>query len=366
MFFLHFAFYFFYQRQKVNLHYGLFSLFSALAFILYTLLVHTIHDVWLNNFFKIPALILFPLSSWFSIEAFYAWYGYKKNTVYWVFFALLFFAIAACFNPFNAGGKWIAYFPFFYFPLMVNLECLRISIETFRSKKKPAINAVAPFVTVFIVAMMATLISIQIKSDDTGYLFLIFDFLITIALLSLPVGIFKYTASELRYYNHQLERARALKNKIELDLHDDLGSKLSTLRLFLKRIKIQRADANSVLLDNSLHLLDTSISDLRQMMNELQTSILVEKGYIIATEELINKINYLQEISFILTHNGFSRRFDQKTEYNLFRITQELINNTLKYANAKVVTLNMVSRDDKIIFMYEDDGAGFDVNCERK
>lgn len=366
MFFLHFAFYMFYQKQKVNFFFGLFSFCSAAAFILYALLVYTIHDVQLSNFFKIPALLLFPVSGWLTIEGFYAWYNYKRTWGYKIFFALMLFAIAACFTPFNTREKWVADIPFFYFPLIVHIECLRISVKTFMKKNKPAISAVIPFVTVYILAMIATLFLIHIKTYNINSLLLLFGLLINIALLSLPVGIFKYTALEFKYYNRQLEKARALKNKIELDLHDDLGSKLSTLRLFLKRLQIQKNADNSLLLDNSLRLLDTSIGDLRQMMNELQTSILVEKGYITATEELINKINYLQQINFILTHNGFNKRFEHKTEYNLFRITQELVNNTLKYADAKSVTLSIVNRDDKIIFMYEDDGKGFDVRCDRK
>jgi signal transduction histidine kinase len=57
---------------------------------------------------------------------------------------------------------------------------------------------------------------------------------------------------------------------------------------------------------------------------------------------------------------------EQKTEYNLFRITQELINNTLKYADAKNVFYRYCKQDDKIIFMYEDDGKGFDVQSPKK
>jgi signal transduction histidine kinase len=45
----------------------------------------------------------------------------------------------------------------------------------------------------------------------------------------------------------------------------------------------------------------------------------------------------------------------------LYRITQELINNVLKHAEAKNVSLQIGQRDEKIILMIEDDGKGFDV-----
>src|SRR5262249_54396695 len=48
-------------------------------------------------------------------------------------------------------------------------------------------------------------------------------------------------------------------------------------------------------------------------------------------------------------------------ELALYRITQELINNVLKHAEAKNVSLQIGYRDKKIILMIEDDGKGFDV-----
>ena len=52
-------------------------------------------------------------------------------------------------------------------------------------------------------------------------------------------------------------------------------------------------------------------------------------------------------------------------ELALYRITQELINNVLKHAEAKHVSLQIGQRDEKIILMMEDDGKGFDVNAHK-
>lgn len=163
----------------------------------------------------------------------------------------------------------------------------------------------------------------------------------------------------------KIENQQAIINerkRISRDLHDDLGAQLSTARMFLNNLRTNAAEnSNSSLLESSLDLIDSSINDLRKIMDELQTSTLQEKGYVAATEELVNKINHLQQINFILTHHGFEKRLNHKTEHNLFRITQELVNNTLKYAKAKNVSIDIVKRDDKIILMYEDDGGGFDL-----
>ncbi len=62
---------------------------------------------------------------------------------------------------------------------------------------------------------------------------------------------------------------------------------------------------------------------------------------------------------------GLKERLKTKYELALYRITQELINNVLKHADAKIVSLQIGQRDEKIILMIEDDGRGFDMNAHK-
>jgi len=167
----------------------------------------------------------------------------------------------------------------------------------------------------------------------------------------------------------RIENQQALLNerkRISHELHDDLGSQLCAIKLFLTDLKKNEHLKNSGLLENSLGLVDASIKDLRLIMDDLQTPTILENGYIAATTELVNKVSQLKEIKFNLSHNGLQKRLGYKKESNLFRITQELINNTLKYAQAKNVTIDVLKRDDNLILMYEDDGNGFNLNAAKK
>lgn len=163
----------------------------------------------------------------------------------------------------------------------------------------------------------------------------------------------------------KIEQQTALlteRKRISAELHDDLGAQLSTARMFLNTLKNNAyGNDNKKIVETSLGLIDSSIKDLRKIMDDLQASTLQEKGYLAATEELVNKINQLQQIKFYLTHHGMEKRVDHKTEHHLFRITQELLNNTLKYAEAKTVTVDLVNHGNKLVLMYEDDGKGFDL-----
>ena len=170
--------------------------------------------------------------------------------------------------------------------------------------------------------------------------------------------------------NKKLESQKDLLNerkRISNELHDDLGAQLSTARMFLNSMKNNAAaDNNQTLVQQSIELIDTSINDLRKIMDDLQTSTLQQKGYLAATEELVNKINMLQQINFSLSHSGLEKRLQQKTEHNLFRITQELINNSMKYAMAKNVSIDLVNRDGTVVLLYEDDGIGFDLKNSKR
>lgn len=166
----------------------------------------------------------------------------------------------------------------------------------------------------------------------------------------------------------KIEQQQALlseRKRISHELHDDLGSQLCAVKIFLNDIKKNEIIKNNELLENSLGLIDASIKDLRLIMDELQTSTLLENGYLAATTELVNKVSHLKEIKFSLSHNGFQNRLCHTKETNLFRITQELINNTLKYAQAKNVTIDVLNRDNNLILMYEDDGNGFNLNSAK-
>lgn len=159
----------------------------------------------------------------------------------------------------------------------------------------------------------------------------------------------------------RIGREKALqdeRHRINRDLHDNLGAQLSTVRMYVSGLQDKEGhDAETV--DNTIGLLDDSIHELRRIMNDEEHSFLHEEGLIAATAQLATKIHRFHEIVFELNHN-FEARLPYKIEHDLFRILQELINNTLKYAGAGHISIELLQRDGKVVLFYEDDGNGFD------
>ena len=81
---------------------------------------------------------------------------------------------------------------------------------------------------------------------------------------------------------------------------------------------------------------------------------------------MVSKINSSNVLKFELSVHGLDQRLDSKLENSLYRITQELINNSLKYSWAKHIILDVIIRDDSIVLMYEDNGRGCDIQASTR
>jgi len=181
---------------------------------------------------------------------------------------------------------------------------------------------------------------------------------------------------------HMLEKKQALqlqtvvatqeeeRKRISRDLHDDVGTKLSALKLFLSSLKSNAEKKQYMqidsLVENSEQLINETIRDVREMLLNLSPGILEEFGFVASIEGLVTKINQAGAINFQLTIFGLNERLDKNYELALYRIVQELINNVLKHSQAQNVSLQIGYRDDKIIIMIEDDGKGFETDQHKE
>jgi signal transduction histidine kinase len=159
------------------------------------------------------------------------------------------------------------------------------------------------------------------------------------------------------------------RKRISRDLHDDIGTKLSALSLFLsclnEKALVTHNEQIRSLAESSQQFIKEAMQDVRSLLVNLSPSVLEEFGYTTAVEGLVNKINETNMIRFNLVVFGMKERLQIDYELPLYRITQELINNVLKHAAAKQVSLQIGQRDEKIILMMEDDGKGFDVHAHK-
>jgi len=100
----------------------------------------------------------------------------------------------------------------------------------------------------------------------------------------------------------------------------------------------------------------------------LHAKILREQGLIAALGQFISEWsrNYQIRADFHAVNPSARKRMPDEVETHLYRIAQEALNNTLKYAKAACVSVLLEIRADEIQLIVEDDGIGFKLDSNAK
>src|SRR5258708_35254367 len=153
------------------------------------------------------------------------------------------------------------------------------------------------------------------------------------------------------------------RRRIARDLHDQLGQRLTALRLKIASLTEASGDTEQFAsrvarLQEIAEQLDSEVSFLAW---ELRPSTLDDLGLRDAVGAFVNEWSRHYEISADFHSTGLSKeRLERETETHLYRITQEALNNIVKHAGAKHVTVLLERRDESVMLIVEDDGKGFD------
>ena len=137
------------------------------------------------------------------------------------------------------------------------------------------------------------------------------------------------------------ERAR-----IAEDLHDRLGGSLSAVKMGLNNAESLQSISDKI---------DTCMSELRDIMNNIIPRSLRQYGMKGALEDLCTQYANLQFHFF-----GDDARIKDNLEYNVYCCARELVNNAQKHAGASTVNLQLVQSRKHVSLTVQDDGCGFD------
>ena len=166
------------------------------------------------------------------------------------------------------------------------------------------------------------------------------------------------TATEAVLKGEEQERTRLAK-----DLHDGLGGMLSGIKYSMNSMKgnlIMTPD-NAQAFERSMDMLDSSIKEMRRVAHNMMPEALVKFGLNTALKDFCNDINQSGALKLNYQSIGMDNStIDQTTSIAIYRIVQELINNTIKHAAAKKAIVQVTQSEDLLTLTVEDDGIGFD------
>ena len=169
------------------------------------------------------------------------------------------------------------------------------------------------------------------------------------------------TATEAVLKGEEQERTRLAK-----DLHDGLGGMMSGIKfsfLTMKRNLIMTPE-NQQAFERSMDMLDSSIQEMRRVAHNMMPEALLKFGLDTALKDLCNDINQTGALHVDYQSIGMHGAvIDQTTAVTIYRIVQELINNTMKHAAAANSIVQLSKMHSKLTITVEDDGKGFDPAC---
>ena len=165
---------------------------------------------------------------------------------------------------------------------------------------------------------------------------------------------------EIKIIKANLEGRDEERIRIAKDWHDGIGNSLSTLRLIFDNIQPKNQDAHT----EALKLLEHTFQEFREIINnEYDDSFLDEVMIVTILEKWKQQLN-LGNIEFVFNvYNLNKYNFCSiALKSHLYRITQELLANALKYANATKIKLSIKEEAEILELAYSDNGNGFSVD----
>jgi len=167
------------------------------------------------------------------------------------------------------------------------------------------------------------------------------------------------TATEAVLKGEEQERTRLAK-----DLHDGLGGMLSGIKYSLNTMKgnLIMTPENNQAFERSIDMLDSSIKEMRRVAHNMMPEALVKFGLDTALKDFCNDVNQSGALQVSYQSIGLENEvIEQTTAITIYRIVQELINNTMKHAMAKTAIVQITKADGHLSVTVEDDGKGFDT-----
>ncbi len=205
---------------------------------------------------------------------------------------------------------------------------------------------------------------------------ILISIILIIALLVFVTGLYRFQSLKRKQIKNELE----LKNQIEKanleqkltneklrisrELHDNIGSNLTFLISNMDNMGYTVKD------ENILYKLKRMSSFGRETLAELRNSIWAMKRKAGGLSDLILKINELKQnlqeepnIPLIIVERQvlYEPHFSSVQMLNLYRIVQEAVNNTIKYAGATQIKILFSEENNALQLTISDDGKGFDV-----
>jgi signal transduction histidine kinase len=159
-----------------------------------------------------------------------------------------------------------------------------------------------------------------------------------------------------------LEIQESVARRFAHELHDELGGSLTAIKTNLAALAADPAD--SARLEDCTKLVETSISNVRELSQLLRPTILDDFGLDASLRWLVERFRERTRIE-VEYRSTFEGRLPDETETHLFRIVQEALTNIARHSGAKHVSVFLRADDGTVKLTVSDNGRGLSEDAHK-
>lgn len=167
----------------------------------------------------------------------------------------------------------------------------------------------------------------------------------------------------LKLQGDVLEATNLERKRITQELHDGISQKLTASKYALiamaKSLQLEVEWNN--LFQEVILMIEESMHEIRNISHQLIPTEVAKSGLPSVLKAMFNRLNQLKIVQANLIMGDDFPTINISLESAIYRIIQELVNNTIKHADATTINLVCLQKHRQIIFIYRDNGKGFDM-----
>jgi signal transduction histidine kinase len=192
--------------------------------------------------------------------------------------------------------------------------------------------------------------------------------IIAAGVLALVLGFFVLTiirhqkrkmASEKEKLAAELLLLENERGRIAADLHDELGSLISSIKLNLECLGTVSTD-DALILEKTGRYIDTTMQKIREISNNLMPQVLQQKGLLMAIREFSEMVGNTGLLAIRLDFASEIPAIEPEKEIHIYRTMQEIINNTVRHSGASQMDISCKVNKEQLVIDTIDNGNGFD------
>jgi signal transduction histidine kinase len=145
--------------------------------------------------------------------------------------------------------------------------------------------------------------------------------------------------------------------RIAKELHDGVNGDLSAIKHKLNTL----LELNNKTIKEAVIMIDKSCEQVRAISHNLVPPALENFDLESAISDYCTNMNSVHEAQITFDYLGDTMNSPKLVEVNIFRITQELVTNSIKHADATEINVQLSFRNNTIQLAVDDNGKGFDV-----